>query len=107
VRDEEHSVEQEEKPRSQSFINELVPDWRPTREQVLWAIRITMLVVVVLLAVLLLLFVIARGFGIRLFDLLKVVAVPITIGAAVPLLNWLQKKRELEVENQRAQDEAV
>jgi uncharacterized protein YjbI with pentapeptide repeats len=34
-------------------------------------------------------------------------AVPITIGAAVPLLNWLQRRRELDVEDQRAQDEAL
>jgi hypothetical protein len=41
------------------------------------------------------------------WDWLKVLAVPITVGAAVPLLNWLQKKREQDVENQRAQDEAL
>ena len=41
------------------------------------------------------------------WDWLKVLAVPITVGAAVPLLNWLQKKRELAVEHQDAQDEAL
>jgi hypothetical protein len=45
--------------------------------------------------------------GISVLNLLKVLAVPITLGAAVPLLNWLQKKRELEVEYQRSQDEAL
>jgi hypothetical protein len=40
----------------------------------------------------------------RLQDIL---AVPITVGVAVPLINWLQKKRELDVEDQRAQDEAL
>jgi uncharacterized protein YjbI with pentapeptide repeats len=44
---------------------------------------------------------------IKLWNLLEVLAVPITVGAAVPSLNWLQKKREQEVENQRAQDEAL
>ena len=34
-------------------------------------------------------------------------AVPITVGAAVPLLNWLQKKRELEIAERRANDEAL
>jgi hypothetical protein len=42
-----------------------------------------------------------------LWDVLNLLAVPLTVGAAVPLLNWLQKKRELAVENQRAQDEAL
>jgi hypothetical protein len=102
-------VDQEKKSPERSFINELIPDLRPTREQVLWAIRITVVVIVVLLVILVFLYVISRlfVFGIELMNLLKVVAVPITVGAAVPLLNWLQKKRELEVENQRAQDEAL
>jgi hypothetical protein len=100
-------VGQEQKPPERSFISELVPDWRPTREQVLWAIRITVVVIVVLLAILLLLYGISRLFSIELMNLLKVLAVPITVGAAVPLLNWLQKKRELDVENQRARDEAL
>jgi hypothetical protein len=96
-------VEQEQKPRERSFIRELVPDWRPTREQKLWAVRI----VLVLVAVLGILTLIGLPFHITLWDWLQVLAVPITVGAAVPLLNWLQKKRELEVENQRAQDAAL
>jgi hypothetical protein len=100
-------VEQEQKARERSFIREPVLDWRPTREQVLWTARITIVVVVVLLAVLLLLYIISLLFDIELMNLLKVLAVPITVGAAVPLLNWLQKKRELDVENQRAQDETL
>jgi uncharacterized protein YjbI with pentapeptide repeats len=100
-------MDQEQQPRQSSFIRELVPDWRPTRGQVLRTVRITIVVVVVLLAVLLLLYGISRVFVIELMDLLKVLALPITVGAAVPLLNWLQKKRELDVENQRAQDETL
>jgi uncharacterized protein YjbI with pentapeptide repeats len=53
-----------------------------------------------------------------LMNLLKVLVVPITVALAVPLLNWLlkkrelaiqqlQKERELAVANQRAQDEAL
>jgi hypothetical protein len=103
-------VEREQQPpreRMLSFMRELVPDKRPTREQVVWTVRITVVVVVVLLAVLLLLYGISFLFGVELMNLLKVLAVPITVGAAVPLLNWLQKKRELDVENQRAQAEAL
>jgi hypothetical protein len=45
--------------------------------------------------------------GRTVWDVFKVLAVPITVGAAVPLLNWLQKKRELDVADQRAQDDAL
>ena len=99
-------MDQEQQPRERSFTSELVPDWRPTREQMLWAVRLAV-AVVVLLGVFLFLYVISFLFGRTVWELLKVLAVPIAIGAAVPLLNWLQKKRELEVENQRAQDEAL
>jgi len=68
--------------------------------------RTALVVVVTLLGVLLLLFAIGFLFDIKLLTLLEILAVPITVGVAVPLLNWLQKRRELEVENQRAQDEA-
>lgn len=46
-------------------------------------------------------------FGITVLEWLKVLVVPITVSAAVPWLNWLQKKREQTVEHQRAQDEAL
>jgi uncharacterized protein YjbI with pentapeptide repeats len=88
-------------------VDILVGDWRPSERQVLQWIRIAVVVGSVLLVVLLILYVIGLLFGITLLNLLKVLAVPLTVGAAVPLLNWLQKKRELDVENQRAQDEAL
>jgi uncharacterized protein YjbI with pentapeptide repeats len=87
----------------------------------IWAIRIAV-IVIVLLSVLLLLYVISLLFDKSLWALLKVLSIPITVGAAVPLLNWLQKKRELDIseatekarrdselaiEDQRAQDEAL
>jgi hypothetical protein len=72
----------------------------------MWAIRIAA-VGVVLLIVLLVLYVISLLSGKSLWALLKVLAVPITVGAAVPLLNWLQKKRELEIAERRANDEAL
>jgi hypothetical protein len=75
--------------------------------KVLRVINIAFIVVVVLLGALLLLNVLSRYFDRTIWELLELLAVPITIGAAVPLLNWLQKKRELDVEYQRAQDEAL
>jgi pentapeptide repeat protein len=100
-------MEQEQKPRERSFIRELVPDWRPTREQGVWAVRIAVVVAVTLLGILALLWVISVLIGVELMALLKVLAVPITVGAAVPLLNWLQKKHELEVEHERNQGEML
>jgi hypothetical protein len=47
-------VDQEHNPRERSFIRELVPRWSPTRNQVLWAIRITIAVVIAVAVVALL-----------------------------------------------------
>jgi uncharacterized protein YjbI with pentapeptide repeats len=93
--------------RALELIRVLLPNWQPTRQEVLRWIRLALAVGIVILGVLLILDVISLLFGITLWNLLKVLAVPITVGAAVPLLNWLQKKRELDVENQRVQDEAL
>jgi hypothetical protein len=100
-------VEQEQKPREWSFVRELVPAWRLTRERVLGVSRIAILIIGIILTVLLLLYCVSVLFGVTLWNVLKIFAVPITVGAAVPWLNWLQKTRELEVESQRAQDEAL
>jgi uncharacterized protein YjbI with pentapeptide repeats len=53
-RHEERKVDQERKPRERSFIGELVPRWRPTSAQVLWAVRITVAVILALTVVALL-----------------------------------------------------
>jgi hypothetical protein len=104
-------MEQEEQQRpgqrALELIRVLLPNWQPTTEDVLRWIRLALAVGLVILGVLLILDIIGLLFGITLLNLLKVLAIPITVGAAVPLLNWLQKKRELDVENQRAQDEAL
>jgi uncharacterized protein YjbI with pentapeptide repeats len=73
----------------------------------MWAIRIAIVVTTILLGVLFILNIISLLSGITVLNLLKVLAVPITLGTAVPLLAWLQKNHELDVENQRSQDEAL
>ena len=93
--------------RAEDLISLLLSDWRPSRRQVLWAIRTAMVVTIILLALLFILSFVSLLFDLTVWKLLKVLAVPITIGGAVPLLNWLQKKSELDVENQRAQDAAL
>ena len=52
-------------------------------------------------AVLLVSILIGYGYGITLWDWIMVLAVPITVGGAVPLLNKLQKDRELDIEAER------
>lgn len=79
-------------------------DQKPLRLRV---IRTSGIVVGTVFGVWILLSVVSLLFDKPLWDVLKVLAVPITVGAAVPLLNWLQKKRELDVGNQRAQDAAL
>jgi uncharacterized protein YjbI with pentapeptide repeats len=107
-RREARKVGQEQKYRERSFVRELVPDWwPPTRDRVVRVSRTTVLIIVVALNVLLLLYVVSLLFGITLWSVLKVMAVPIAVGAAVPLLNWLQKGRELAIADQHAQDEAL
>jgi hypothetical protein len=89
------------------LVDLLVGDWRPSGEQILQWVRIAVAVGSVLLVILLILYVIGLIFSIPLLNLLNILAIPITVGAAVPLLDWLQKQRELDVEKQRAQDDAL
>jgi hypothetical protein len=61
----------------------------------------------VLIVLLVILTLIGLPFEITLWDWLKLLAVPITVGGAVPLLNKLQKDCELDVQKRQAQDEAL
>ncbi len=54
----------------------LLPDWRPTVEQVLWTIRIIILLAVVLG----ILVVVGSPYEITLWEWLRVPALPITVG---------------------------
>jgi Pentapeptide repeats (8 copies) len=105
MRDESRKVEQEQQPHKRAFIREireLVSDWRLTSEHHPWMTRVT--IVLVALAILTL---IGLPFEITLWDWLNLLAVPITVGGAVPLLTKLQKDRELDVQKRQAQDEAL
>jgi hypothetical protein len=98
-------VDQEQTPQESALelVRWLLPNWRPSAEQVLWAIRIAIPVAIVLG----LLALIGYLFAITLWDWMKVLAVPITVGAAVPFLNWLQQKREEKLALQRSHDDAL
>jgi hypothetical protein len=95
--------ERERYRRERSFISELIPDWRPTRAQILWAVRIT-IVLVVVLGILTL---IGLPFGITLWEWVKLLIVPVVIAAGGLWFNRQQRERELETADRRAQDEAL
>ena len=96
-------MDQEQKPSERSLIRELVPDWRPSRKQVLWTLRI----VIVLVVVLGVLTLIGLPFGITLWEWVKLLIVPAVIAGGGIWFNRQQRLRELEIAEQRAQDEAL
>jgi uncharacterized protein YjbI with pentapeptide repeats len=77
----------------------LVPAWRPTQRQVLWAIRITI--------VLSLLVAMGYPFGITPWDWAKLLIVPAVIAGGGAWFNQQQRDREMKIAQQRAQDESL
>jgi len=94
-------VEQEKtsSERLKNLMSLLVSDWRPTPRQVLWGIRIGI--------VLSLLIAIGYRYGITLWDWMNLLIIPAVIAAGGLWFNGQQRERDLEVENERAQDEAL
>jgi uncharacterized protein YjbI with pentapeptide repeats len=75
--------------RASKFLKDLVPNWRPSREQKLWTIRIT-LVLVVFLGI----FTLAGlPFGITLWDWVKLLIVPAALALGGYLLNRSENQR--------------
>src|SRR5215208_5471833 len=85
--------------RVEDLIRLLVPDWRPTPRQGLWAIRISI--------VLGLLIAIGYSYGITLWDWIKLLIVPAVIAGGGVWFNRQQRESELALAKQRAQDEAL
>jgi uncharacterized protein YjbI with pentapeptide repeats len=116
-------VEPEKTPRerAEALISLLVSDWRPTPRQGLWAIRVAIL--------LSLLFAVGYAYGVTLWDWIKLLIVPAVIAAGGFWFNRQQQEcqqednrqqqerqrednrrqqeRGLEIENHRAQDQAL
>src|SRR5687768_14763362 len=84
-------------------MGELVPDRRPTRGQLLWAIRISIVLVVVLSILTL----IGLPFGITLWEWVKLLIVPAVIAAGGLWYNAQQREGELKIADRRAQDLAL
>jgi|SRR5215207_6765788 len=95
-------MEQEPKTtreRASELISLLVPTWRPTPWQGLWAIRIGI--------VLGLLVAIGYSYGVTLWDWIKLLIVPAAIAGAGYWFNTQQREREQRIASDRAQDEAL
>src|SRR5215213_6130393 len=103
---EEGRVEPDKTPRKRAskFIKDLVaPAWQPSRDQVLLATRIV-LVLVVLLAILTL---IGLPFGITLWAWVKLLIVPAVLAIGGYLFNSAQSRATQAAAERHAQDEAL
>jgi hypothetical protein len=94
-------VEPEKKfqERADALISLLVSDWRPTPRQILWAVRIGI--------VMGLLVAIGYPYGITLWDWAKLLIIPAAIAAGGLWFNAQQRDREQKLAAQHAQDETL
>jgi hypothetical protein len=100
-RKEERRIDHERTPRERrdDLIRSLVPDWRPTATQILWAIRIAIVLGILVL--------VGYSYGITLWDWAQLLIVPAVIAAGGIWFNQQQREREQFTEEQRAQDDAL
>jgi uncharacterized protein YjbI with pentapeptide repeats len=89
--------------RAEALIRLLVPDWRPTAWQGLWAIRIVLAIIVGLG----LLTVAGRPFGITLWDWLELLVVPAVIAGGGLWFTNQRAKTDREIAKKSRQDEAL
>jgi Pentapeptide repeats (8 copies) len=89
-------VPSDKRPRegAEDLIRMLVPDWRPTPRQGLWAIRI---------GIILGLLVAIGYYGVTLWDWIKLLIVPAAIAGAGLWFTQQQRVRELQIADERAQ----
>jgi uncharacterized protein YjbI with pentapeptide repeats len=97
----ERRMDHERTPRERrdDLIRVLVPAWQPTAPQVLWAIRIAILLGIVVL--------IGYPYGITLWEWAQLLIVPAVIAAGGAWFNSKQNARERFTQEQRAQDDAL
>jgi hypothetical protein len=82
--------------RAEDLIHLLVPDWRPTPRQGLWAIRIG-IVVGILVAI-------GYSYGVTLWDWIKILIVPAAIAIGVAWLNQAQERERRAQEAHREEE---
>jgi uncharacterized protein YjbI with pentapeptide repeats len=98
-------VEPEKTPseRAEDLISLLVPDWRPTPQQVLWAIRIVLLSVLVLGSLTL----VGRPFDITLWQWLDLLIIPAVLAVGGYLFTRSENRATRVAAEQQSQDEAL
>ena len=94
-------MEPEKTPRerAEDLISLMVPDWRPIRQQVLWAIRLAVVFGILVT--------IGYRYDITLWDWLKLLIVPVVIAGGGIWFSRQQREQELEIAERRTQDEAL
>jgi hypothetical protein len=102
VIDEERKVDQDPKPGERSIMREFVPDWRPSRRQVLWTIRIVLGLVVVLSVLTL----VGWPFDVTLWDWLDLLIIPLVLAIGGFLFTRSENRATQAAAERRAQDEA-
>jgi hypothetical protein len=95
--------EKTRRERAEDLISLLVPDWRPTPQQVLWAIRIVLLSVLVLGILTL----VGRPFDITLWQWLDLLIIPAVLVVGGYLFTRSENRATRVAAEQRAQDEAL
>lgn len=102
--DPQQDLRAEFEPRKRSFITELlVPEWRPSREQVLWAIRIVLWVVVLLGSLTLL----GLPFDITLWNWLDLLIIPVVLAIGGYMFTLSENRATRAVAQRRAEEEAL
>jgi hypothetical protein len=94
----------EQKPKTvrkqaEDLLSLLVADWRPTPRQVLWAVRIAVVLSLILA--------IGYFYNITLWDWIKLLIIPAAIAAAGVWFNQQQREREQDIPRQHTQVEAL
>ena len=84
-------------------MRELVPDWTPTRRQILWAIRIIFSLVMLLI----ILEFVGDYYRKTLWDWADLLIVPAVLAIGGYWFNAQQREREQKIADERAQDEAL
>jgi uncharacterized protein YjbI with pentapeptide repeats len=99
-------MEQEPKTpreRAEDVISLLVPDWRPTSQQVVWGIRIVLAFVIVLGVLTL----IGRPFGITVWQWLDLLIIPAVLAVGGYLFTLSDSRRTREQANHRREEDVL
>jgi uncharacterized protein YjbI with pentapeptide repeats len=91
--------QQTPRDRARNLVDLLVPDWRPTTSQVLWGIRLALVLGILVL--------IGYPYGITLWEWAQLLIVPAVIAAGGAWFNSRQNARERFAQGQQAQDDAL